>query len=274
MFAHKPVSAFWNVQSLSRTTRVSYEAIANIGLFHSIINICVDVLFALVPISIVRKLEVSPRRKLILMAVLGMSMGLVASVAAAVKLYWQSTFLRDGSKYWQNSFMFWNLIELCLGILAASIPPMRPFVFSFRFSVRSALRKSSTRLEKFCKPRRFLEVGDGCEERRQHSPNKLEGCVKIVELSDSRSIEQSDSNRMPAYSSPHRDGGTWFDMKKRHLEDVAEMVEESDDVGDSGADTFWKGAGYPKLEIYWTQETFIEEEYTDSSIVVDDSATT
>ena len=116
---------------------------SSIGLFNSIINICTDFLFALIPIPIIYKLQVNQRTKITLGFIL--SLGLVACASAIVKAHLQTTFLSNPDRYWDDGFMVWNMIELCLGIIAASLPSLKPLFKSVLESTRTALGLSGSR---------------------------------------------------------------------------------------------------------------------------------
>ncbi|KAK3677340.1 hypothetical protein LTR78_002878 [Recurvomyces mirabilis] len=112
-----------------------------IGLFNSIINIITDVLFAVLPIPIIIKLQINLRAKITLMFIL--SLGFMACAAGIVKANLQTKFINQPDSMWHDSFNVWNMIELCLGILAASLPSLKPLFARFIETTRTALGISS-----------------------------------------------------------------------------------------------------------------------------------
>lgn len=143
IFSCTPVSASWNhsLQLLPSTRCFSAKTFSSIGLFHSIVNILTDLIFAILPIPIIVKLKVNLRTKCILVFVL--SLGFVACAAGIAKAQTQTTFMDDPDPYWHDGFMVWNMVELCLGILAASLPSLKPLFSLILASSATMLGMSS-----------------------------------------------------------------------------------------------------------------------------------
>ncbi|KAI6911085.1 hypothetical protein KC334_g3005 [Hortaea werneckii] len=143
IFSCTPVSASWNhsLQRLPSTRCFSAKTFSSIGLFNSIINILTDFIFAILPIPIVVKLKVNLRTKCTLVFVL--SLGFVACAAGIAKAQTQTTFMDSPDPYWHDGFMVWNMVELCLGVLAASLPALKPLFSSILASSATMLGMSS-----------------------------------------------------------------------------------------------------------------------------------
>ncbi|GAB1736169.1 hypothetical protein NU219Hw_g6844t1 [Hortaea werneckii] len=143
IFSCTPVSASWNhsLQRLPSTRCFSAKTFSSIGLFNSIINILTDFIFAILPIPIIIKLKVNLRTKCTLVFVL--SLGFVACAAGIAKAQTQTTFMDDPDPYWHDGFMVWNMVELCLGILAASLPALKPLFSSILASSATMFGMSS-----------------------------------------------------------------------------------------------------------------------------------
>ncbi|KAI7347268.1 hypothetical protein KC320_g7351 [Hortaea werneckii] len=143
IFSCTPVSASWNhsLQLLPSTRCFSAKTFSSIGLFNSIVNILTDLIFAILPIPIIVKLKVNLRTKCILVFVL--SLGFVACAAGIAKAQTQTTFMDDPDPHWHDGFMVWNMVELCLGILAASLPALKPLFSSILASSATMLGMSS-----------------------------------------------------------------------------------------------------------------------------------
>ncbi|KAI7538355.1 hypothetical protein KC331_g10412 [Hortaea werneckii] len=143
IFSCTPVSASWNhsLQRLPSTRCFSAKTFSSIGLFNSIINIVTDFIFAILPIPIIVKLKVNLRTKCTLVFVL--SLGFVACAAGIAKAQTQTTFMDNPDPYWHDGFMVWNMVELCLGILAASLPALKPLFSSILASSATMLGMSS-----------------------------------------------------------------------------------------------------------------------------------
>lgn len=108
-----------------------------IGLFNSIVNIITDVIFAVIPIPVVLKLQVNRRTKMTLTLVL--SLGFIACIAGILKARLQVTAIQTPDSAFENSFQIWYMLELCLGILAASLPTLKPLFAAVLDGTRSRL---------------------------------------------------------------------------------------------------------------------------------------
>lgn len=134
-FSCTPIRASWDL-SLALTAKCfSKNTFTAIGLFNSSINIITDVLFACLPIPMVWTLQVNKRTKLTLIFIL--SLGLFACAAALIKTVYQSTILSDLDSTRNYTYFVWNSIELYIGILAASLPSLRPLFKRFLETTRN-----------------------------------------------------------------------------------------------------------------------------------------
>ncbi|TVY83039.1 hypothetical protein LSUE1_G004301 [Lachnellula suecica] len=146
-FSCTPVSASWDL-SLALTARCfSRDTFTAIGMFNSCVNILTDVLFAILPIPMVWGLQVNKRTKATLTVIL--SLGILyghlsslspseflesftniesfsACAASIVKTVFQSQVFNTPDVYRNYSYFTWNSIEHNVGILAASLPALRP----------------------------------------------------------------------------------------------------------------------------------------------------
>ncbi|KAJ4300007.1 hypothetical protein N0V90_005255 [Kalmusia sp. IMI 367209] len=110
----------------------------DLGLVNSIFKIVTDILFATLPIPLVWKLQINIRTKISLIVVL--SLGWFACAAAIVKAAQQWTVLEDPEWTIHDSFNVWNYIELTIGIVAASLPALKPL---FNWALNTARAISS-----------------------------------------------------------------------------------------------------------------------------------
>ncbi|RAR09666.1 phosphatidylserine decarboxylase [Stemphylium lycopersici] len=115
----------------------------NVGVFNSSINIATDLIFALTPIPMVWKLQVTIQTRVGLAVIL--SLGLFASAVAIYKTPMQANFFKiadwsgDGSWYY-----IWQQVEMHVGIIAACLPTMKPLFASFFGQVRSIATRGRT----------------------------------------------------------------------------------------------------------------------------------
>ncbi|KFY74220.1 hypothetical protein V499_05718 [Pseudogymnoascus sp. VKM F-103] len=129
-----PVSAAWDFAQrpppfgTGNATCYSISVFTAIGLFNGSVNIATDVAFALLPIPIIWKLNVNIRTKITLILIL--SLGFMACAAAIVREVLLSTFFEQTDENFHNAYALWNYAELCVGIIAACLPALRP-LFAF-----------------------------------------------------------------------------------------------------------------------------------------------
>ncbi|CAN9447753.1 unnamed protein product [Alternaria sp. RS040] len=126
---------------------LSVSTFSQIALFNSIVNIATDFLLALLPIPVIFSLQVRIRIKIMLALVL--SLGIFASVAGIMKAHASKTILNDPERFVHDTFSMWNFIELDVGILAASLPTLRPLFNRFLEAARSVVQSQSTTTPRF-----------------------------------------------------------------------------------------------------------------------------
>ncbi|KAJ4992441.1 hypothetical protein SVAN01_02150 [Stagonosporopsis vannaccii] len=143
-----PVEATWNMKLRpppygSGTAKCfSPDTFTNIGLMNTIITIVTDFMIALLPIPLVWQLQLNLRSKISLMFVL--SLGVFAAIAAIVKSEIQKTVFKDPDPFVHDRFTLWRFIELDIGIIAASLPALKP-LFSWCLG---AARNLTTRIQR------------------------------------------------------------------------------------------------------------------------------
>jgi hypothetical protein len=98
-------------------------------------NIITDVLFATLPIPLIWQLQLNIRTKISLIAVL--SLGWFACAAAIVKAILQWNVLDDPDWTVHDAFNLWNWIEFTVGIIAASLPSLKPLFNWFLEAARA-----------------------------------------------------------------------------------------------------------------------------------------
>ncbi|RYN50891.1 hypothetical protein AA0118_g6774 [Alternaria tenuissima] len=141
-----PVQAGWDYTLRPPTgTAKCYDAniFKNVGVFNSSINIATDLLFALIPIPMVWRLQVTIQTRIGLAVIL--SLGLFASAIAIYKTPMQYNFFKitdwsgDGAWYY-----IWQQVEMHVGIIAACLPTMKPLFANFFGQMRSLATKGRT----------------------------------------------------------------------------------------------------------------------------------
>ncbi|KAH7120910.1 hypothetical protein B0J11DRAFT_51864 [Dendryphion nanum] len=148
IFQCLPVEAAWDYRlrppPFGFGTAKCYDMIVfrNLGLMNSSFNIVTDVLFATLPIPLIWQLQLNLRTKISLILVL--SLGWFACAAATVKAVLQFNVLNDFDWTVHNSFNVWNYIELTVGIMAASLPTLKP-LFNWFLETARAITSGGTR---------------------------------------------------------------------------------------------------------------------------------
>ncbi|KAH6618479.1 hypothetical protein C7974DRAFT_415853 [Boeremia exigua] len=110
----------------------------------NIINILTDFLLALLPVPLIWQLQLNLRTKISLILVL--SLGLFACVAGIMKVRLNKTILSDPNRFIYDGYSMWNFIELDVGIIAGSLPAIKPLFNRFLDAARgltSGREKSS-----------------------------------------------------------------------------------------------------------------------------------
>jgi hypothetical protein len=135
-----PISAAWSSSTRDPTRCFSNSTFSSIGLANSSINCATDFLLAVLPIPVIVHLHVNKRTKITLVLIL--SLGYFACAAGIVKAVKQADFFLETDPLWHNKFNVWNMIELCLGITAASLPGLRPLFAQILVSTKGAISLS------------------------------------------------------------------------------------------------------------------------------------
>ncbi|KAH6667773.1 hypothetical protein B0J14DRAFT_171900 [Halenospora varia] len=123
----RPLAAVWDF-SLRPTARCwDPSVLRKMSYTNSSLNIVTDLGFALLPWPILWNLRINQRVKMALLGV--MSLGLFACAAGIVKLSILSSYGRSGDfLYDSTGLTIWTTTELNVGILAGSIPCLKPLL--------------------------------------------------------------------------------------------------------------------------------------------------
>ncbi|KAF1934748.1 hypothetical protein EJ02DRAFT_167359 [Clathrospora elynae] len=145
IFQCSPVAAGWDFTlrpPIGTAKCYDSDIFKNIGVFNSSVNIATDLLFALIPIPMVWKLQVTLRTRIGLALIL--SLGLFASAVAIYKTPIQYNFFKEtdfsGHGAW---YYIWQQIEMHVGILAACLPTLKSLFAGF-FGQISSFTKGRT----------------------------------------------------------------------------------------------------------------------------------
>ncbi|KAJ5573846.1 uncharacterized protein N7459_008273 [Penicillium hispanicum] len=112
----RPISYFWNRIDPSATgTCTSVDTLVDITYLYSVITIFCDFALGILPVFLVRGLQMNQRTKIAVVGIL--SLGAIASVAVVIRLpFLDSTY----------QIALWSDVETGLGIIAGSLITLRP----------------------------------------------------------------------------------------------------------------------------------------------------
>ncbi|KAF4451842.1 hypothetical protein F53441_5161 [Fusarium austroafricanum] len=109
----------------------SQKTLQSLSYTNSALNILTDLLFAIIiPTPMLWKLNVHFRTRMILLGILGL--GVFACAAAFTKLGYITNYGKLGDWLWDSrNITIWTSVELNVGIIAGSLPTLRPLFRSF-----------------------------------------------------------------------------------------------------------------------------------------------
>ncbi|KAF2872245.1 hypothetical protein BDV95DRAFT_605876 [Massariosphaeria phaeospora] len=146
MFGCMPVAANWDFalrpppMGTGTAKCLSLTAYRNIALFNSVTNIITDIILALLPVPLIWTLHLNIRTKASLMLIL--SLGFFACAAGIIKTPLLFHFFDDIDSTGPRSMYYaWQIIEMNLGITAASLPSLKP---AFRWLLDTARALTSS----------------------------------------------------------------------------------------------------------------------------------
>ncbi|KAI1507882.1 hypothetical protein Ptr86124_013136 [Pyrenophora tritici-repentis] len=130
IWACLPIEASWNFSLRppplgNGTARCfSKRTFGDIALFNAMINCLTDFLLALLPVTLIWQLSVNLRTRISLIAIL--SLGIFVGAAGAFRATAFNTILKDPRRFVHDKWMMWNYVELTVGIIAGSLPALKP----------------------------------------------------------------------------------------------------------------------------------------------------
>jgi hypothetical protein len=83
------------------------------------------------------------------MLALVLSLGIFASVAGIMKAHVSKTILNDPERFVHDTFSMWNFIELDVGIIAASLPPLKILFTRFLGAAHSVVQSQPSTTPRF-----------------------------------------------------------------------------------------------------------------------------
>ncbi|KAK0670128.1 hypothetical protein QBC41DRAFT_301889 [Cercophora samala] len=133
-FQCQPLAFTWG--GVSEGKCMPPENLKFAAFFNSSVAVLSDVIFALLPIPMLWKVQLNWRVKSAVAAIL--ALGVFAAVAAIVKITFLGSYGKHGDFLWDSADLtIWTTIEICTAIIAASFPCLKP-LFKTLFDGTSA----------------------------------------------------------------------------------------------------------------------------------------
>lgn len=178
-----------------------------------VVHIITDFLLALIPVPLIWKLNMPLRTRMSLVVVL--SLGIFAAIAGIVRQLSTADFLAP-EPWIHDTYGVWNFIELYVGMIAASLPAIKP-LFNWFFNAARKISKGT-------KTSRFSSRNEGAEQRRVQ-PWDTDGFVlQSYEIRDEERGGISQESILPRGDERCRFGGA---VIASHVE-----VEDSNEISD------------------------------------------
>ncbi|KAH7346012.1 hypothetical protein BKA66DRAFT_478340 [Pyrenochaeta sp. MPI-SDFR-AT-0127] len=151
-FQCNPVPYFWNRALGATGTCISMEFIVAFTYVMSVVFATCDFTFAILPVFLIKGLNMSRNSKIALIPIL--SMACIASAAVIVRLAYIPTFRDPEFLYATVPIAIWSEVEMSLAITAGSLPTLRPLY-------RVAARQFNWKTNIFSTQRSYGMMPDG-----------------------------------------------------------------------------------------------------------------
>ncbi|KAL4806078.1 hypothetical protein BDV18DRAFT_160146 [Aspergillus unguis] len=124
-FQCRPVAKAWNTELEGACVNINVFYLANAAL-----NILTDLLTYTLPVRVILKLQMPRKQKIALVFIL--CLGLFACVSSIIRITYVPQMLTSSDATWAISgAMYWSVIEINVGILAASFPSFKAIASRF-----------------------------------------------------------------------------------------------------------------------------------------------
>jgi len=100
----------------------------------TVVNCLTDFLLALLPVPLLWQLKLDIRTRISLILIL--SLGIFAGVAGIIRAMVFNSILKDQRRFIHDKYAMWNYVELTVGIIAGSLPALKPLVVRFLNAAR------------------------------------------------------------------------------------------------------------------------------------------
>ncbi|KAK8026757.1 hypothetical protein PG991_003813 [Apiospora marii] len=141
VFACVPLQAVWDLTITDANCKLRAR-LKDIGTANSVVNILTDLAMVALPVLVVLDLQVNRNTKISLVLIL--SLGLFACAASVIRAVYAYS-MTDPDYTRRYDFLIWFNVELHAGILAASLPTLRPLFSKILKSTTSYGRSNKQR---------------------------------------------------------------------------------------------------------------------------------
>ena len=137
---------------------------------NSVISMVTDAIFAVLPVYLLTRLRLNMRTKIALSFAL--SLGFVAVICGCIKTYYLWGFFQQKDRYYKWAYFVWAALELYVGIIAASLPMLRPLVAVLVAKAGTVSSRVTTTMARLwrntygCTARSLSTVADGLVHRK------------------------------------------------------------------------------------------------------------
>ncbi|OGE50290.1 hypothetical protein PENARI_c017G04799 [Penicillium arizonense] len=185
VFECKDIRTNWDKNVVSEC--FSSRQLLILSYTNTALNILTDLIFALLPIFMLRHLQVNRRVKASLVCILGL--GIFACAAAFVKISILPNYGRNGDFLWDyTNLTIWVVTECNTGIMAGSLPTLKPL---FKRVLGTYGSRSKTTREYHGSKQYKLRSMSRSRGEQLHSHGHLTGNLSVIEHDDDIKIPRS-----------------------------------------------------------------------------------
>ncbi|CAN9336731.1 unnamed protein product [Alternaria alternata] len=225
VWACLPVEASWNYSlrppplGNGSAKCFSRDTFGRIALFNAVINCLTDFLLALLPVPLIWQLKLNVRTRMSLIAIL--SLGVFAGAAGVFRATVFNTILHDPRRFVHDKWMMWNYVELTVGIIAGSLPALKPLFLRVLNAARERTAVGTGRVTGSGRPdtlgyERQDQSKSGIALSEYRSGNRASGTAMERPVWRTESRNDSDESVIPLHG-PEGKANAIFVAKEFHI---------------------------------------------------------
>lgn len=186
---------------------------------HLVINCLTDFLLALLPVPLIWQLKLNVRTRMSLIAIL--SLGVSAGAAGVFRATVFNTILHDPRRFVHDKWMMWNYVELTVGIIAGSLPALKPLFLRVLNAARERTAVGTGRVTGSGRPdtlgyERQDQSKSGIALSEYRSGNRASGTAMERPVWRTESRNDSDESVIPLHG-PEGKANAIFVTKEFHI---------------------------------------------------------